>query len=166
MNGQKWMTDMEIRPWIKKYEPSNTLISWVMNNAWFVNYKAFQEGKIPFQYVIRPHEKFDVFETKKWGMALTQPLIVRPIGKNDKIFSSPIQIESFENVLITSLKKSRDGKGFVVRLFNPTNEQGLANFSFAQEKDIFECGPKDIKGSQIDSPISLDPWEVKTIWIE
>jgi hypothetical protein len=166
MHGQKWMSDMDIRPWIKQYEPSTTLFSWTMNNAWFVNYKAFQEGKIPFNYVLRPHASFDDFETKKWGMSLTQPLIVSPVGKKDEVFESPLQIKNFKNVLITSLKKSRDNQGIIVRLFNPTNEIGTASIDPKGIMAIHVCDDKDLKGEKIDFNISMAPWEVKTIWIE
>lgn len=166
MNGQNWMGDMDIRPWIKKYESSTTLFSWTMNNAWFVNYKAFQEGKIPFNYVLRPHATFNDFETKKWGIGLTQPLIVVPIQKKAEIFKSPIQIKDFQNVLITSIKKSRDNSATIVRLFNPTNEEGVASFDPINIKALHACENKDLKGEKIADTISMAPWEVKTIWIE
>lgn len=166
MNGQNWMADMDIRPWIKKYESSTTLFSWTMNNAWFVNYKAFQEGKIPFNYVIRPHETFNDFETKKWGIGLTQPLIVAPIQKKAEVFKSSLQIKDFQNVLITAIKKSRDNSSIIVRLFNPTNEEGVASFEPANIKAVHACESRDMKGEKIANMISMAPWEVKTIWIE
>ncbi len=166
MHGQKWMADMDIRPWIKKYEPSTTLFSWTMNNAWFVNYKAFQEGPIPFQYVIKPHGKFDDLATKKWGISLTQPLVVSAISKNEAVTKSALTIKEINNAVVTSVRKSKDDSAFIVRLFNPTDMQGNASFSGDTPSTFYNCEAKDRKGEKVNDIIALDPWEVKTVWIE
>ncbi|MFT7029116.1 MAG: alpha-mannosidase [Marinoscillum sp.] len=166
MNGQNWMADMDVRPWIKKYEPSTTLFSWTMNNAWFVNYKAFQEGLIPFHYVLKTHGKFDDLETKKWGMALTQPLIVKAIGKKEAVTKSLINIKEMNNTVVTSVRRSKEGTAYIVRLFNPTDTKGNASFSSEVALTYYNCESKDRKSEKIQEVIALDPWEVKTIWIE
>ena len=168
MNGQKWMADMERRPWIKKYEPSTRLFSWVMNNSWFVNYKAFQEGKIPFHYVLKPHDKFNDFEAKKFGIEQTQPLIVVPVERDTETLTPVLSLENNKNVIITSLKKSRDGKAIMIRFFNPTDETGSASLSWKSitPAAVYLSSSVEEKGDAIDNNISLSPWEVKTIRVE
>ena len=73
MYGQFWMSDMKARPWLKTYEPSQVLYSWVMNNAWFVNYKAHQEGEIKFRYTLQPHGMYLASSAKKLGVEQTTP---------------------------------------------------------------------------------------------
>lgn len=166
MNGQKWMVDMEVRPWIKKYEPSGRLISWVMNNAWFVNYKAFQEGKIPFHYVLRPHQEFDHFETKKFGIEQTQPLMLVPVKQDAAPIQSSIQLKNSQNILITSLKMSIDGKAIMLRVFNPTDENGSALLTDTENRQLYLSSSKEEKGEKTESTIQLAPWEVRTYRIE
>ena len=36
--------------WLSKLAPSQTLYSWVMNNHWYTNYKADQDGPTTFRY--------------------------------------------------------------------------------------------------------------------
>ena len=47
------------KDWLAKLEPSQTLYSMVMNNHWWTNYKADQEGPTTFRYAIRPHGPYD-----------------------------------------------------------------------------------------------------------
>ncbi|MEZ4947538.1 MAG: glycoside hydrolase family 38 C-terminal domain-containing protein [Cyclobacteriaceae bacterium] len=168
MNGQKWMADMTVRPWIKKYEPSNRIISWVMNNAWFVNYKAYQDGKIPFHYVLRPHHGFNDFETKKFGIEQTQPLIAVPVSKDADTITPLLQLQDGANVLITSLKQSRDGKAVMIRFFNPTDDPGKATLAWKAltPPSMYTSSPREEQGTVANNFITLDPWEVKTIRVE
>ncbi len=45
--------------WLAKLEPSQTLYSMVMNNHWFTNYKADQDGPTTFRYSLLPHKQYD-----------------------------------------------------------------------------------------------------------
>lgn len=168
MNGQKWMTDMAVRPWIKKYEPSNRLFSWVMNNVWFVNYKASQDGKIPFHYVLKPHGTYDEFETKKFGIELTQPLLAVPVSKETKIIKPILKLSENAQVVITSLKQSRDGKALIIRFFNPTEQTVTTDLIFESDKPgkIYRSSPKEEKGELVATTLSLSAREVQTIRIE
>lgn len=168
MNGQHWMTDMAVRPWISKYEPSNTLFSWVMNNAWFVNYKASQDGKIPFHYVLKPHGTFNDLESKKFGIEQTQPLIVVPADVNSKPVKPILKLDQETSVIITSLKKSRDGKAIIIRFFNPTDKLGKTTLSWENVKpsQLYQSSSKEEKGAPETNTLSLTPWEVRTLRVE
>ncbi len=168
MHGQHWMTDKDVQPWIRKYESSGKLFSWVMNNAWFVNYKAFQDGKIPFHYVLKPHAKFNNLETKRFGIEQTQPLLVVPVKKDSQIIIPPFKVYDQKNTLITSVKQSRDGKAIMIRFFNPTNMPGMANIFWdaLKVKHVYVSSPREEKSTFITGAILLAPWEIKTIRVE
>lgn len=168
MNGQHWMTDMTVRPWISKYEPSNTMFSWVMNNAWFVNYKASQDGKIPFHYVLKPHGAFNDLESKKFGIEQTQPLIVVPADAKAKQVKPILKLDQETNVIITSLKKSRDGKAIMIRFFNPTDKPGKTTIVWENVKPskLYKSSSKEEKGASETNTLSLVPWEVRTLRVE
>lgn len=168
MNGQKWMTDMNIRPWIKKYEPSNRLFSWVMNNVWFVNYKASQEGKIPFHYVLKPHGAYDEFATKKFGIEQTQPLLVVPVAKSIEVLKPIVLIQEGANILITSLKQSRDGQAIIIRFFNPTNNAETTSLTWKKvnPRGIYKSSPREERSEAIHPTLTLSPGEVQTIRVE
>jgi alpha-mannosidase len=168
MNGQNWMTDMKVRPWIKKYEPSNRLFSWVMNNAWFVNYKAYQDGKIPFHYVLRPHGQFNEVEAKQFGVEQTQPLLLAATDKQSSSIIPLLNLKDETSILITSLKKSRDGKAIMIRFFNPSDKSAKTEILWTQlkPKRISVSSPKEEIGEHSDSSLLLDPKEVKTLRIE
>ncbi len=55
---------------MKHIEPSATFYSWVMNNHWHTNYRAYQEGETTFHYFIRPHAAYDPVEAAKFGSRL------------------------------------------------------------------------------------------------
>jgi alpha-mannosidase len=168
MNGQKWMTDMAVRPWIKKYEPSNRLFSWVMNNVWFVNYKASQEGKIPFNYVLKPHGVYNEFATKKFGIEQTQPLLVVPVAKTTETIKSIVGIQEGAAIMITSLKQSRDGKALIIRFFNPTDQPQTTSLTWKKinPNGVYKSSPKEEKSETINNTITLSPKEVQTIRVE
>jgi alpha-mannosidase len=168
MNGQKWMTDMKVRPWIKKYEPSNKLFSWVMNNAWFVNYRAFQDGKIPFQYVLKPHGAFSEIESKKFGIEQAQPLLVVPVDKAAAPITPLLKLNGQTTIIISSLKKSRDGKAVMIRFFNPSGKSAATeiDWSYLRPKGTFVSSPREERGVHSTNNLAMDPWEIKTLRVE
>jgi len=105
-------------PWIKTLRPTQTLYSYVMNNYWFTNYKADQEGPTQFRYSLRPHTGgYDAVEAARFGIERSRPLVVVPVGE-----AAPAEIPSRLRVqgrgaIVTAFKPSRDGKALVVRLF-------------------------------------------------
>lgn len=68
-----------INAWKEKTDISNTFYFYVMNNYWFTNYKADQEGWVTFHYSLFPHGRFDSNFSKKKGMESCQPLLVTPV---------------------------------------------------------------------------------------
>ena len=61
--------------WLARLEPSQTLYSWVMNNHWFTNYKADQDGPTTFRYSLLPHKQYDPAAAQRFGIERSQPLV-------------------------------------------------------------------------------------------
>ena len=61
--------------WLARLPPSQTLFSYVMNNYWITNYRAFQSGPTMFRYSILPHGPYDPAAAQRFGMERSQPLL-------------------------------------------------------------------------------------------
>jgi hypothetical protein len=113
------------RYWREKCDPGQTLFSWVMNNHWETNYKADQEGTAVFRYVLLPHGgTYDAVSAQQAGRAVHQPLVVLEADPS-KAIPGPLFEVTGRGVVVTSVKSARSGKGFIVRLFN-TSENSVA----------------------------------------
>ncbi|MBN1294555.1 MAG: glycoside hydrolase [Candidatus Latescibacteria bacterium] len=120
MNAEKWNLD-STRPWLKSVEPSQTLYSYVMNNYWHTNYKAYQEGSTTFRYSLKPHKKFNSAETKRFGIENSQPLITIPVTGDIPVIKSFTPLSS-GNIIVSSIKPCDGGKSLLVRLFNTSDK--------------------------------------------
>jgi alpha-mannosidase len=105
--------------WRKHIEPTQTIFSWVMNNHWGTNYRAYQEGLITFRYLLVPHKQFQPDEISKYAIGISQPLLVKRASEIKAVYQNIVP--NHPGVLITALKPCDDGKGNMVTLFNSTN---------------------------------------------
>ncbi len=64
--------------WRKQIEPTQTFYSWVMNNHWGTNYRAYQQGPVSFRYALRPHRGYDAAAASRLAIGLSQPLLAKP----------------------------------------------------------------------------------------
>ncbi|GJM33867.1 MAG: hypothetical protein DHS20C18_28680 [Saprospiraceae bacterium] len=166
MLGQDWMKDMRNRPWLDKHQPSTTLFSWVMNNAWFVNYKGFQEGLITSRYRIMPHQKWSDADRKKFGIAQSQPLLVVPATKKATTHKPLLQIIGADEVIVTSLKPAKDGKGIIVKLLNAVDHDATFSLQWQSPKAVYRSNNKEAKGDQVGDNLKLSAWEFLIIRAE
>jgi hypothetical protein len=106
----------DLRGWRRKIEPTQRLYSWVMNNHWGTNYRAYQEGPVVFRYLLRPHLAFDPAEASRLAIGRSQPLLA--VGaRGSAPPAAPLLPLAPGEKLITSLKPSDDGRAWIVRLF-------------------------------------------------
>lgn len=165
MHGQSWMSDLKARPWIETYRPSSLLFSWVMNNAWFVNYKGYQEGPAAFRYVIRPHRGFDSSQAKKFGIEQSQPLIPVPVAEGQQGIPSLFTLEGSPSVIVSSLKPARDGNGWAIRLFNTTDREVTVKFNWGDKKTgpMYRSNPEEAIMEPLGPEIEMGGWEIVTL---
>ncbi|MCA9263749.1 MAG: hypothetical protein KDA60_07855 [Planctomycetales bacterium] len=117
--------------WRKTIEPTQKLYSWAMNNHWGTNYRAFQEGPVQFRYMLRPHEgPADDAQATKFATSRSQPLVCVP-GRGPAPDGQPLLRVEPENVVVSGLKPSDDGRAIVVRLLNVSDDNADVRLSWS-----------------------------------
>jgi alpha-mannosidase len=111
--------------WRKHIGRTQKIYSWVMNNHWGTNYRAYQDGPVTFRYAFQPHGNFDAAEATRIATGLSQPLCVRPASGPAPDGESFLRVEPTD-VLITALKPGDDGKSWIIRLFGAASHDQQA----------------------------------------
>jgi hypothetical protein len=101
------------RPW---------LFSWVMNNYWFTNFRAYQEGGFSWSYQLTSsRDTSNTFATKfGWGERNSFPTRTFPVSaKNElkEVLSESLKIEGSANVLLVNSRPALNGKDAVILHF-------------------------------------------------
>lgn len=166
MWGQDWMKDMVNRPWLKELPASERLFSWVMNNAWFVNYKGYQEGRISYRYVIRPHDSFDNAAAKRLGMEKSMPLMAIVADAEAAAIEAPVRIVDSDKLILQSIRPLSQGSGYLVKIHNPTEETIEFNLDFTDEGTLYISNANEISGKKADEKLKIDGWDLMIIRFE
>jgi len=159
----QWVSE-DGQGWIRHLDPKTQIFySFVMNNHWFTNYRAYQEGPTRFRYALRPHEKFQPGQAKRFGLSVSQPLLAFPaVDKN--CTESRLRVKP-DHVLITDVKPSDDGKALIIRLFaaGDQNAEATLNWSDPQPKSLWlsDLGEKPLR--KINNPIKVPAWGIVTL---
>jgi hypothetical protein len=142
--------------WLKQVQPKSVLYSWAMNNHWHTNYRAYQEGPVPFRFVLRPHPpaadaSCDAAATRL-ALDLGQPLLVA--GARAAVAGSRPRLSlDGSGSLVAALKPSDDGRALIVRLWGTDGHAGPSRitwgspaprrifFSDLSERPLQEAGP-------------------------
>jgi alpha-mannosidase len=101
-------------------DPSSPVVmSWALNNHWFVNFKAHQEGQIRLRYSLTSMPgHLDVEKAMRFSAEVSTPAVVL----RDREPITPATGTIWEVLdgadIITGAKISEDGTGVVVRVFN------------------------------------------------
>jgi alpha-mannosidase len=158
-----------VRSWWKdSIHPGQLFFSWVMNNHWEVNYKAFQEGPVTFRYLLVPHNgSYDGAAAEKLGRAFCQPFVVVETDPSFHADGLPFVL-SGDRLVVTSLSALSEGKDYLVRLYNPGACRGETEIS---EKDgnsvkIWYCDPSGNPMEPAEDRIELPGYGVTTLRIE
>jgi hypothetical protein len=152
--------------YMSKIEASPTIYSWVMNNHWYTNYRADQEGPTVFRYAIRPHMAYDQTAAAHFGVESTEPLIAAPAAGPAP--SGPLVEISSGPIMITSLKPSSDGKALLLRLYNTgeTAAQASLKWNSVMPKEIFVSDLLEETGAPASDTVDLPAYEVRTLRAE
>ncbi|MCL2306314.1 MAG: polysaccharide lyase family protein [Planctomycetaceae bacterium] len=147
-----------VDPWREHIEPNGTIYSWVCNNHWETNYKAGQDGKLLFNYWIRPYVgKFDAAKAQ-------QSLRERHIKK--ALQNRIVKLDN-ENVLITRLKPTRTESGLILRLYNPSDKPQTVTLDFVQKvEQLYLSNPLEERVEKVANTITIDPFDFITIRAE
>ncbi len=106
--------------WRTNAMSSSRFYSYAMNNYWHTNFKADQEGNAVFCYDLKPHAQYLQSESYRYSMQCAMPLLVL-FSDDQKAMPSVISL-SDNDILVTMLRPDDNGTGFMVRLFNSSDE--------------------------------------------
>jgi alpha-mannosidase len=143
-------TDPDV--WRKEVEPSQRIYSWAMNNHWGTNYRAYQDSPTRFRFVLRLHRRLDPAEASRFAIGFGQPLIAVPARETDDAPEPLVRVQP-DDILVTGFKPADDGRGFVVRLFNTSDESRQASLRWKGEptalfmSDTSEKARRKVTGS-------------------
>ncbi len=153
--------------WRKHIEPTQTFYSWVMNNHWGTNYRAYQEGPVMFRYAIRPHGRHDAAAASRFALGLSQPLIVTPAASHTNVPTPLLKIEPAD-VLAMTLKPSEDRSAWIVRLFGASGESRTAKLDWGADTPV-KCWISNLAEEKLEpanGPFQVDGWDLVTLRVE
>lgn len=152
--------------WLKQLKPGHTFYSWVMNNHWGTNYRAWQSGPVTFRYALRPHANaLDSADASRFAIGLSQPLLaVR--ASSQPLPAPPLSVEPAD-VLVQAFKPSDDGKAWIVRLFGASGEAQKARLRWrepAGETWLSNLGEDRLQ--KLDGPVDVAGWDLVIVRVE
>jgi hypothetical protein len=151
------------------------LYSWVMNNYWFTNFRAYQEGGFSWSYQITSTtDTTNTFATKyAWGVRNPFPTRTFPGGADELKTPSleTLKLAGPGNAMLVNSRPSFTGKGTILLHFREL--EGLPAevklSSAIQGQSIKRITEVNAVGRQIGQPLSsiqLKPFEVKFFEVE
>ncbi len=149
--------------WRKHIEPTQKFYSWVMNNHWGTNYRAYQEGLVEFRYALRPHSGYEPAAASRFAIGMSQPLVTSAQGRRSPT-ALKLRIDR-EDVLVQVCKRSADGGAWIVRLFGAAGEDRKASLTWTDDTPIkiwrsdLREQPLELLGTQVYVPA----WELITL---
>lgn len=154
------------RHWSRRAPSGSTLYSYVMNNYWYTNFKADQEGPTVFRYSLAPHGAFDGLAAARFGIERSQPLLVVAANPADNPPASLFAVRG--DVIVTSVTPSRDGKAEMIRIFNPRDRVATFAIDWAAFKPagLFESDLTQKPLHPLTLPQTLPRFGVLTIRAE
>ncbi len=150
--------------WRETVEPTQKLYSWAMNNHWGTNYRAYQEGPTVFRFVLRPHGRRDPAEASRFAAGFSQPLLPAR-AQATKPSNEPLLTVEPEDVLVTAVKPSDDGRALIVRLFGASAQRRSARLRWggAQPKTVSLSDTSEQTGERVRGRIEVPAYGLVTL---
>ena len=148
------------------------LLSWVMNNYWFTNFRAYQEAGFSWSYQLTSSkDTTNTFATKfGWGERNSYPTRTFPAGQSElgNSTTESLKIDGSSNVLLVNSRPSLNGKDAIILHFREL-EGKSADISLASTvkgRPVKTVTVVNAMGKKIESTanaIHFNPFEVKFI---
>ncbi len=160
--------------WARTLQPEGpTIMSWAINNHWEVNFKASQDGLIPFRFRLTTHEgPVDPAAAAHWAAEVSVPPVVLrdidPVGSRAASFFS---IDGDAPVLVNA-KPGEDEGWIALRIQNLANTTTRADISFATPpKEARASDPLEHAGETMALnggalPVELAPLGISTVLVK
>lgn len=152
--------------WQKQIAPTQRFYSWVMNNHWGTNYRAYQEGVVEFRYGLRPHDGYDAAAASRFAIGLSQPLATT-VASAGAVKPALLRVEP-RDVLALTLKTSDDGKGMVVRLFGASGEERRAKLTWGtpEPPQLWLSDVSEQRLKRVEQEVTVAGWDLVTLRAE
>ncbi|MBK5305440.1 MAG: hypothetical protein JJD92_01995 [Frankiaceae bacterium] len=105
--------------WSTSFTPSGTILSWVMNNYWWTNSPASQDGRLTLRYAFTPSMSFDPAAAARFGREVRTPGLVSPMIWHDKV------VHTGDGMAAGSLMETDLPAGVDVTVLAPREGAGL-----------------------------------------
>ncbi|MDH7462709.1 glycoside hydrolase family 38 C-terminal domain-containing protein [Chitinophagaceae bacterium 26-R-25] len=132
MNDERLQVSQSLKKWKTTGEPTSLWFSYAMNNYWYTNYKADQEGVARFHYALQPHGEANDAALEMSATDFTQPLISFPVKKEVVLPKGLFQLTNAA-VVVTAIVPQARGQ-FLIRLFNPGHTSQNTGFKWGSIK--------------------------------
>ncbi len=151
------------------------LYSWVMNNYWFTNFRAYQEGGFHWTYQMTTTRDTTETTASKFARGVRNPFPSRtfPAAKGDLGATSyqTLKIDGPANVMMVNSRPDFNKPGSVLLHFRELDgkEGAVTLISAVDGRMIRRITEVNIIGEEIGQPlksVSLKPYEVKFIRID
>jgi hypothetical protein len=161
--------------WLAHIRPSQTFYSYVMNNHWFTNYKADQEGPTTFRYALLPHGQYDPVAAQRFGIERSQPLVVvEPAGDRDPPSEQPLLVLDTPDVIVASIKPAALAEAvpaWIIRLFAAAGRPANVHLVWGQRQParVWLSNLAEDRVKPLDSPlgpVNMAGWELVTLRAE
>ncbi len=151
------------------------LYSWVMNNYWFTNFRAFQEGTLSWTYQITTTKDTSNTAATKfaWGVRNPFPTRTFPEGKDEfsQATAKTMELSGDDNAMLINIRPAFTDKGNVLLHFREVDgvpatiqlSSKVANRPIKNLKQVNIIG-EEIGG--LSKTISFKPNEVKFIEVQ
>jgi len=152
--------------WRKHIVPTQTFYSWIMNNHWGTNYRAYQDGPVEFRYGLRPHGGYDPAAASRFAIGMSQPLVVSAQGQRSRM-GLKLRIDQ-EDVLVQECKRSADGSAWIVRLFGAAGEDRTVGLTWTDGRPIkvWRSNLREQSLEPLPTQLRVPAWELVTLRIE
>jgi alpha-mannosidase len=149
--------------WRKHIAPTQKFYSWVMNNHWGTNYRAYQEGVVEFRYALRPHAGYDAAAASRFAIGLSQPLVTTVAGAG-AVKPALVRVEP-QDVLALALKTSEDGESTVIRLFGASGEERRAKLTWAGSvaPQLWISNLSEERVNRVEHEVTVAGWDLVTL---
>jgi hypothetical protein len=152
--------------WLTHALPGTELIAYAMNNYWHTNFKADQPGPVTFTVMLVPHGTFDAAQVTHAALAVSEPPVV--VHAAARAARPPVLSFDNNNVIVSSIASTRDGAGWIVRLWNPEDrpeQVGLRRDGDPALK-VWRSSPSEERAKPIAGKILVPAMEVVTLRVD
>ncbi|MBU6400021.1 MAG: hypothetical protein KGS61_06865, partial [Verrucomicrobia bacterium] len=153
--------------WRQHVGPTQKIYSWAMNNHWGTNYRAYQEGRVVFRFILRPHRHSDPAEATRFATAFSFPLL--PVcARGPQPARIPFLRVSPPDVTVITLKPSDDGRALIVRLFGASGHNRSARLDWGEHRPraLFLSDTSERPCRQIGNQVTVPGYGVVTLRAE